>query len=361
MKSVKVIKDFLLKSSAAIENSYYKYFIAGLMLISFAISFVNAGQSLWFDELFSALQTDSALSLAQIIENTSLRDTWPPLYYIILHYVQVFFGNSEIIIRLPSIAANVLSVWFTYLLVKELYSRKEAFLACIFMVFSPFALYYSVEARGYSLFLLMSILSLYFFVRFLNNVHNKTAIYTYFFFALLCTLTHYFGLILVMLQLIYLCFNKETVKKHFIDIFIFAMIIFVYPYIHYNAGYAKTDMFQIYPASITLKQEISATGFIFKLTDLFLFNAYNGIEKKILAVFFMFFLFFMKKSRSNKIILFFIISPLAVVYGISFVADFFHIRYFIFLIPLIYALTSCKNIFRIQLHNGFGPSYIFIV
>ncbi len=99
------LKNFKSEFNDAVDSGCHKYFIAALMFASFAVSFFHAGQSLWFDELFSAVKTASALPVTEVVRNASLFDTWPPLYYVMLHYVQTLFGNSEIVLRLPSIAA----------------------------------------------------------------------------------------------------------------------------------------------------------------------------------------------------------------------------------------------------------------
>ena len=57
---------------------------------------------LWYDEAFSAWL--AALPLNRLLEAT-LNDVHPPFYYVLLWGINRIWGNAEIVLRLPSVAA----------------------------------------------------------------------------------------------------------------------------------------------------------------------------------------------------------------------------------------------------------------
>lgn len=160
-------------------------------------------QSLWVDELASAYITQTE-NLGAMIERVS-EDVHPPGYYTVLHFSRVLLGTSEWALRFPSAVAGVLSVFAMYLLGARLYSDREGLMAALFtaVFFSP--VYYSQEARSYSLLLLFAILTAYFwwgiYPRLESGERPDWRLATgYIVAAIACCYTHYFGLFLVALQ-----------------------------------------------------------------------------------------------------------------------------------------------------------------
>jgi mannosyltransferase len=123
------------------------------------------GQSLWADEGNSAAL--AARSLAAITRDAA-HDIHPPLYYYFLHLWVRLWGNSEIALRSLSALAGTIMVFATFLLGRELFPRRVAYVAALLAAFSPFQVYYSQEARMYVLVALWSVLALLFFVRWMR-------------------------------------------------------------------------------------------------------------------------------------------------------------------------------------------------
>ncbi|MCL5998590.1 MAG: glycosyltransferase family 39 protein [Chloroflexi bacterium] len=105
-------------------------------------------QSLWYDEGNSARIAERSLQL--IIEGAG-GDIHPPLYYVALHYWRMAFGESEAALRSLSVLAGALLVVFTYLAGRSLFGSQTGLIAAALVAFSPFAVYYSQEARMYIL------------------------------------------------------------------------------------------------------------------------------------------------------------------------------------------------------------------
>ncbi len=164
-----------------------------------------AAQSLWNDELSSFWQSHQP-TLGEVIEKGVRSTTYPPAYQILLYYVERWIGESEAALRLPSAIAGVLAILAIYRLGAELYSRREGLIAATLLAFSYQPLYYSQEARAYSFLLLGSILSSQFWFRIVRRLEagetpsacDRAA---YVASAVAVIYLHYFGLLLVAIQL----------------------------------------------------------------------------------------------------------------------------------------------------------------
>ena len=174
------------------------------MLLGAVLRFYGLGfQSLWSDELAS-WDISTRETISQVIGGVR-SDDHPPLYYLILRFSQWIFGDSEWALRLPSAVAGWLCIPAIYLLGKRLYSEREGIMAALFLAVFWAPIYYSQEARVYSMLILLSILTTCFWwgvmlgLRYRRELPTRDAA-LYVVSAVLCAYVHYFGLILVVLQ-----------------------------------------------------------------------------------------------------------------------------------------------------------------
>ena len=123
-------------------------------------------QSLWIDELISIRW--SQLSVAQMVQATA-QDVHPPLYYFLLHYWMMIFGSSEFGVRLLSSIFGILAIPMIYAVGRELFNKQVGLVAALILALSSFNIAYSQEARMYTLMVLLALLSVYFFWRFLQQ------------------------------------------------------------------------------------------------------------------------------------------------------------------------------------------------
>jgi len=166
-------------------------------------------QSLWSDEL-SSWQQSHQVSLADVIERGVRPTPYPPGYPVLLYAVERFVGESEIALRLPSAIAGILTIAAIFALAARLYSRREAAIAAILLACSYQPVYYSQEARAYSLLLLFAVLSSDFWFRVQARLEAGEAVplptqLGYVACASGALYLHHFGLLLVAVQLATLC------------------------------------------------------------------------------------------------------------------------------------------------------------
>ena len=178
--------------------------LAVLTLAAFLRFYDLGEESLWSDELYS-LSFVSAEDAAEVVAITANEDTHPPGYHLILHYWRALAGESEAALRFPSAVAGVLAVLAIYLLGHRLYSEAEGLAAALFTAVLRWPVHYSQDARGYSLLLLFSTLSAYFWWGCFRSLRSSGRLplgqaVGYVLSAVACCYLHYFGLFLVAFQ-----------------------------------------------------------------------------------------------------------------------------------------------------------------
>lgn len=142
--------------------------LVALVILAAALRFAFLGDhSLWVDELFSLMY--AKLSPGELLTQVSQNDNHPPLYYLLLSFWIRLAGESEFAIRSLSAVFGILAVAVTYALGRLLFDRKVALGAALLLAVAKFAIYYSQEARMYSLLMFLAPLSAYTFWRLVHE------------------------------------------------------------------------------------------------------------------------------------------------------------------------------------------------
>lgn len=167
-----------------------------VILLALFLRLINLNQSLWLDE---ALQFKSIayFSLKDLLTVYLPGDFNPPLSYLVNFFFSKIFGYSEIALRLPSVIFGVLTVWLVYKI-----SNKKIWPALL-LATSGLHLYYSQEARMYSLAALAVTASFYFF--------SQKKWFWYTIFSLMAIYSHYLTVFIFPAQL--LLIKKNEIKK----------------------------------------------------------------------------------------------------------------------------------------------------
>ncbi|MCC6488645.1 MAG: glycosyltransferase family 39 protein [Candidatus Hydrogenedentes bacterium] len=110
--------------------------------------------------------TDEVLTLrgAQLSIPEILVHRIHPFYYLLAHFAMML-GDSEVILRLPSVLAGVLCVPVIYLLTREAAGRHAGLLAAFLMATSWYNIMQSQSARFYALVMLGGLLLMWFVYR----------------------------------------------------------------------------------------------------------------------------------------------------------------------------------------------------
>jgi mannosyltransferase len=140
-----------------------------LVLLGFGIRLYNLRyHSLWLDETVSVYLASFPPSEV-FRQGMTLQEPNPPLYHLLLSAWMRLFGSGEAAVRLLSVFAGTLYVSGVYVLSWRLFSRRVALMATLLAAVNPFLVWYSQEARMYSLIAALSLGALYCFLRALHT------------------------------------------------------------------------------------------------------------------------------------------------------------------------------------------------
>ncbi len=152
-----------------------RWWLIALMWLACGLRVYQLGaQSLWSDEGLTLYR--ARLSLADNLSNIIMippgvptRDTNPPLYFLALSGLRLVAGESEYVLRFLSVLSGVLCVPLLYVLGRRLFSVQTGRVAALLGAVSPFLVWYSQEARMYTLLAALSMLSTYLLLRALET------------------------------------------------------------------------------------------------------------------------------------------------------------------------------------------------
>ena len=181
----------------------YGLALLAIVLIGLFLRVYQLGtQSMCYDESSSVWIAKMSF-LSQVVQATRSFELSPPLYFIILHYWIALFGTSEVALRSLSVLFGVLAIPVIYVLGRRLFNEEVGLLAALILALSSFNIWYSQEARMYSLMVLLALVSMYFFWRFLQQTTLAVSA-GYVLSTVLLLYTHYYGAFVVITQNIYI-------------------------------------------------------------------------------------------------------------------------------------------------------------
>ena len=196
MAIIELDKDHILKF---IGDNYLLLLILilGAVLRIYNLSF----ESIWLDEAYT-IEISKQDPLGIIKQIFIDNENHPPLYYSIVHYWMMAFGDSEFSVRFPSVIFGVLSIAAIYKVARLLFDKNTALLSALILATSAFLIKYSQDARSYSLMVLLTLLSFYFFLKLLEHKSFRNSA-LYLATSLLLLYTHYYSLLLILSQNIF--------------------------------------------------------------------------------------------------------------------------------------------------------------
>jgi len=165
-------------------------------------------KDVWLDEANTVLISSSALP--EIVSRLKL-DSSPPFFYLLLHYWMKIFGQGEFAIRTLSAIFGILLVCVLFFVGRRLFTTKVGVYSALIAAISPIQVMYSQEVRMYSLLPLTSILSMYFFIRFIQE-KKRMHIFWYVISTIACLYTHNYGIFLLPAQALILLFSRPKRK-----------------------------------------------------------------------------------------------------------------------------------------------------
>lgn len=333
-----------------------------ILLLAFILRFLGVFQSFWLDEATTGVVV-SDLNFKEIIFDFARSDFHPPLYYLIVKFWSLLFGTTEVSLRFVSIIFSLLTIVYLYKLGKIMFNETVGIVSALFLSIAPLHIYYSHEARMYSMAAFLATISIFYFFKVLKNKKNKAiSFFAYSFFISILYLVDYVSIFIVIpMFLIFVFSKKKSYKQKFIfcisHFTLLAVFLIWFPVLknQFNNGvqveisnpvWWKTlgeisiknillIPVKFFIGRINWSNKIVYTFFVFLVSSIYLYNLKNAFDKKSKNLFFIIMIsFFIGLFVSLKI-------PI-----------FLYFR-FLFLLPLLYLLIAYgllkqkENIFMI--------------
>ena len=195
--------------------------ISGLIALQLLVTlpFISSA-AISIDEPFSIFYAQQDFS---DLMSVFMHENNPPFHFILLHYWIDLFGISPLAVRSLSLLFSVLTIPVLFKFGKKILNRNFSVLLICFFIFSTFNHYHALEARVYSLMVLFTVLifdELYNLIFSQKFNFLKLALWN-----VLLMYSHYLGGVVVVVEvaILALFFFKLTKKK--VLYFIFSGII----------------------------------------------------------------------------------------------------------------------------------------
>ena len=182
-------------SRQPVSSPFYRITLICLLFCAFALRLYHLdAQSLWYDEGVTAnIAQRSLLELTRWTAN----DIQPPFYYYVVAGWGRLAGWGEWSLRFPSAVFGTLLIPLLAGLAMRLLRRwPAALLTALFATFHPLLVYYSQEARMYSLLVTLGVLAGYLLLR-AGETDDRLLWMAYTLTAALAVYTHYFAAFLL--------------------------------------------------------------------------------------------------------------------------------------------------------------------
>lgn len=188
-------------------------------LITILLRIYHLGHNdFWYDEAFS---------LYRALGHYPKIDPQPPLYFLLLRFWTILLGKSEFFLRMFSVVPAVLSIILVYKIGAFLLDKKTALFSAVILSFSPMHIWYSQEVRPFSLFTLLTLISVYYFCLALKFKKNYYWIVTCLVLTISLYVSHVAFLLITALSLIFIIHSYRYLFKIWLLCIFISLLLFL--------------------------------------------------------------------------------------------------------------------------------------
>lgn len=139
------------------------FILAVILLVAFALRICGLNSGLWYDEILTLLESVRP-PFGEIVTHFPSNNDHP-LYSVLAHLSIGIFGEHAWSLRLPAFLFGVLSLLLVYILGVGITSRFEATAAAALLAISYHHIWFSQNARGYTILLFCALLATHLLLR----------------------------------------------------------------------------------------------------------------------------------------------------------------------------------------------------
>ena len=175
---------------------------AGVLVLAAALRFGTlSARGFWGDEMSTVFFLHE--KFGSMLHSVARLESTPPLYYSLAWVWAKAFGTTEAGMRSLPALLGVATVPVIYLAARELVSRRAALVAATLVAVNPLLVWYSQEARSYSLLVFLSAAGLFWFARALREPRRRD-LAAWAMVSSLALATHYFAVFIVLTEAVLL-------------------------------------------------------------------------------------------------------------------------------------------------------------
>lgn len=323
-----------------------------LVILNLILKFIHIdSQSIAGDEPFSIFHAQ--LGVSSIIEQLKQGNN-PPLFEIILHYWIKLFGISAFSVRFLPLLFSTITVLFIYKIGSSFFNLRVAIVSSLLFTFSNYHLFFAHECRVYSLFALLTTLSMYAFLKLQQERNSKKHFILFVISTVFLIYSHYFGFWVIFIQLFITLILKQN-RKELVKLYFLGLAIIAIAYIPMWATFI--EQFFVSAESGTWLQPPANLGALYFMLWKFTNKPVaTSISILVLVAAFIKFIFLKdyKKLGDYKpqinIVTWFAL-PFLLMFLISFEVPMFHDRYLVFLSVAFYILLAISVNYLLPKHK----------
>lgn len=208
----------------------HNFWIKGIgIILSTAISyaFLINNLNLWSDELYSVLMANDSFS--DIWELLTTEDSKPPLYYVYLKFILLFFSkNYEIFgAHFASYILLICAQIFSFIAIRKDYGDKVSLWMMLILMLHPISLWLAFEVRTYMLTSLLLLISLVYGLR-LTREPKLIDFIKFGLVSVFSLYSHYYAgiwLMFLYFMILVLYIHDKTFKKYGKQFLITALLV----------------------------------------------------------------------------------------------------------------------------------------
>lgn len=146
--------------------------ITGAILRFYKLDF----QEPWLDEISTLQVTDPTLTFSETNWLIMNRDGFPHFYFLSLKFLSSIIGHNIFTLRLFSAFFGLITIFYVYKLLKELFSKEYGYVGAALLSVNSFHIYHSQEARCYTLLVFFVVFATYWLMIYLKDKTLKNII-----------------------------------------------------------------------------------------------------------------------------------------------------------------------------------------
>jgi len=240
-------------------------------------------------------------------------DTFPTTS-IVIGFFFMIFGSKLVVARLINIMFVLATIFFVYLLMKKLFKREDvALLAALITAINPLLVYFGRETMLDNPALLFMVISLYFYLNWLEHFKTKDMVLFSLFLSLSILTKYSFALIGIPMLAIFpfkKFFDITYLKKNWLQYFLGILMLLLTPLWWFYTK-IKSTQFGTPPADIQIKFSAAFNSQFWQILKSYAADNYTliGLFFALVGLFFVI-IFYKKNKLANRFILFYFLGSI---------------------------------------------------